>query len=218
MKRVLITGASDGLGRELARLCIGEGIEVVCISRSQPDYSCEYIKTDLAVEESIKKCADEIKDKYAKFDALVNCAGVISIGSPEEIDYKELDNLMKVNSMAPIFLTSQLLKLIKENEADIINVGSTAGTKGKSAECIYGASKWALQGVSKSLQDDLAKTKCRVTMFNPGGMQTKLFDKHEEGKVSTAAFMSPRDVAELMLYILKLPKKMEISEILVNKK
>ena len=218
MKRVLITAASDGLGRELAKLCVHDGIEVICISRRKPDYSAVHIKTDLTDEKSIINCADEIKKSYAKFDALVNCAGIVSIGETCKIDYKELDNLMKVNAVAPMFLTSKLLELIKENEADVINVGSTAGTKGKANECIYGSSKWAMRGFTKSLQDELAKTKCRVTEFNPGGMQTKFFDKFCGGKVDTASFMSPKDIAEVMLYILKLPKKMEVSEILINRK
>ena len=218
MKRVLITGASDGLGRELAKLCVGEGIEVICISRSKPDYDAVHIKTDLTDEDSIVACANEIKNKYSDFDALVNCAGVMSCGETSMIDYKELDNLIKVNTIAPIFLTSQLLGLIKSNEADVINVGSTAATKGKAGECIYGSSKWAVRGFTKSLQDELAKTKCRVTGFNPGGMKTGFFDKFLSGKVDTAPFMDPRDIAELMLCILKLPKKLEVSEILINKK
>lgn len=216
--KVIITGASDGLGKELAKICIQKDIEVICLSRHQPDYKCIFIKTDLADDKSISDTVKEIKSKHSKFDALINCAGQISISAPDEISYEEIESLFKVNTLAPIFLASQLLHLIKENEADILNVGSTAGTKGKGSELIYGSSKWGLRGVSKSLQDELAKTKCRVTQFNPGGMKTKLFDKFSKGKVDTSKFMSPEKVAELIFYILNLPKEMEVSEILINKK
>jgi NADP-dependent 3-hydroxy acid dehydrogenase YdfG len=78
-----------------------------------------------------------------------------------------MENLMKVNTFAPLFLTSQLFDLIKENEADILNVGSTVGTKAYENQASYGASKWALRGISLNLQTELAKTKCRVIQFNP---------------------------------------------------
>jgi NADP-dependent 3-hydroxy acid dehydrogenase YdfG len=74
---------------------------------------------------------------------------------------------MKVNTLAPIFLTSQLFDLIKENEADIMNVGSTVGRKAYANQCAYATSKWALRGTSLNLQLELMKTKCRVIQFNP---------------------------------------------------
>lgn len=218
VQRIILTGGSDGLGKEFAKLCINDGIEVVCLSRNKPDYPCIYIKTDLADENSIIAAVDIIKGEYGSFNALVNCAGVINIGDTENITYDALDKLMKVNLMAPIFLTSKLLGLIKENNADILNVGSTAGTKGNIKECMYGSSKWGLRGVSKSLQAALANTKCRVMQFNPGGMSTRFFDKFSKGLVDVNAFMNPVDVAGVMLYSLKLPKQIEISEIIINRK
>ncbi len=218
MKKIIITGASDGLGREFAKLCIAEGIDIVSLSRKQPDYPCVHIATDLLDQHSIKAAVKAVREQHADFDALVNCAGVSSIRETETIDYDELERLMKVNLMAPMFLIAQLLPLIKDNEADILNVGSTAGTKGNVKECAYGASKWGLRGVSQSLQSALANTKCRMMQFNPGGMQTGFFDKFSENLVNTGAFMHPADVASVMLYALKLPKQLEISEIIINRK
>ena len=219
MKRILITGASDGLGKELAKLCVAEGIEVVCISRHQPDYPAVHIKTDLADEKSIIKCANEIKKDYKKFDALVNCAGVISLQEADKVTYEELENLMKVNLLAPIFLSSQLFNLIKVNEADVMNVGSTVGSKAYPGQAAYGASKWGIRGASKNLQLELAKTRSRVIQFNPGGMRTKFFEKYNGEKLENPeAWMAPKDIAEVMLYILKLPKMLEVTEIMISRK
>lgn len=219
MERIIITGASDGLGKELAKLCVKDDIEVIALSRTKPDYDCIHIETDLSKEESIKNACDLIKEKYTKFNALINCAAVISKQKLNSITYGELDNLIKVNTIAPIILISNLFDLIKENESDIINVGSTVGTKSYLDQCAYGTSKWAMRGTSLNLQLELAKSRCRVIQFNPGGMNTKMFEKYDGTVIENPnEWMNPKDIADVMLYILKLPKQLEVSEITINRK
>jgi 3-oxoacyl-[acyl-carrier protein] reductase len=197
------------------------------LSRHQPNIDNIYISnhklihlaTDLTDEKSIIKSANLIKEKYATFDALVHCAGAISIQEANSITYDELETVMKVNTLAPIFLTSQLFDLITENEADVFNVGSTVGTKACASQEAYTASKRALRGVSKTFQIELAKTKCRVIQFNIGGMATRFHEKYNGTKIENPdEWMKPCDIAELMLYLLKLPKQVEVSEILINRK
>lgn len=219
MERIIITGASDGLGKELGKLCRKENIEVIELSRTKPDYDCIHIQTDLSKEASIKNASNIIKQKYAKFNALVNCAAVVSKQKANSITYDELDNLIKINTIAPIYLTSNLFDLIKENEADVMNVGSTVGTKAYLDQCAYGTSKWAMRGTSLNFQLELAKTRCRVIQFNPGGMNTEIFKKYNGSIIENPKdWMNPKDVAEMMLYILKLPKQLEVSEITINRK
>lgn len=91
MKRFLITWASDGIGQEIAKLAIKENIEIVCISRSKPNYDCIHIKTDLSDENSIKACVKEINENYSKFDAFLNCAWVFRVQSIEDITCEELE-------------------------------------------------------------------------------------------------------------------------------
>lgn len=219
MKRIIMTGGSDGLGKEFARRCVSEGIEIVLLSRQKPDYPCVFLKTDLTADAEIISAVDLIKEKYADFDALVNCAGLISKQKPNAITYEELERTMKVNSLAPILLISQLFDLIKKNEADILNVGSTVGLKAYTDQCAYGTSKWAIRGTSANLAVELAKTKCRVIQFNPGGMVTNFFKKYNGEYVTDPEnWMKPEDVADVMLYTLKLPKQLEVSEITINRK
>lgn len=219
MKKIIMTGASDGLGKEFAKLCVREGIEIISLSRTKPDYNCVYIPTDLSNESSIQDACTLIKEQYSQFDALINCAAVISKQKPNKITYEELENLIRVNTISPIFLTSQLFDLIKENEADIINVGSTVGTKAYPDQCAYGTSKWGLRGTSLNFQLELAKTKCRVIQFNPGGMNTDFIKKYDGTIIDNPnEWMNPVDIASMMLYILKLPKSVEVSEITINRK
>lgn len=220
MKNIILTGASDGLGKEFGKLCRENNINIIALCRTKPSYDCEFIKTDLTDENSMIDACNTIKEKYNKFDAIINCAGVPGVQKLEEITYDCLNDLIKINTIAPMFLTSQLIGLIKENESDIINVGSTVGTKqGYQDQLAYTTSKWAIRGTSYNLQVELKKFNCRVIQFNVGGMNTKMHEKYNGTKIENPdEWMQPRDIAELMLYILNLPKKVEVSEITINRK
>ena len=220
MKTIILTGASDGLGKEFAKLCISDNIEIVALCRTKPDYKCDFIHTDLTDEKSMLDACNTIKTKYRRIDALINCAGVPGIEKINEITYKCLDNLMKINSIAPIFLVSNLIDLIKSSEADIINIGSTIGLKqGYENQLAYTTSKWALRGTSYNLQLELKKYNCRVIQINVGGMNTRMHEKYTGAKIENPnEWMNPKDIAEIMLYTLKIPKNVEISEMTINRK
>ncbi len=220
MKTILLTGASDGLGKSFGKMCLENNMKVVALCRSKPDYECDFIKTDLTDEVSMLNACQLIKQKYSNFDTLINCAGVPGVQKLEEVTYDVLDDLMKINVLAPIYLVTQLITLIKENEADILNVGSTIGTKeGYPEQIAYTTSKWAIRGTSKNLQLELKKSNCRVIQFNVGGMNTKMHTKWTGKEIGhPEEWMKPEDIADIMLYILNLPKKIEISEITINRK
>ncbi len=76
MKNIILTGASDGLGKEFGKLCIKNNINIVALCRTKPDYECDFIKVDLAEQNEITEACNLIKKKYSKFDVLINCAGV----------------------------------------------------------------------------------------------------------------------------------------------
>lgn len=220
MKRVILTGASDGLGREFGKKCLAEGVEVIALCRTKPDYNCIHIATDLTSETSMQEACTKICQDFSEFDALINCAGIQKIQPSNQVDYKNMEELFKVNTLAPIFLCSELFDLIKTNSADIMNIGSTCGTKaGYPGETAYTTSKWGLRGTSYTLQSELKSSKCRVIQFNPGGMNTRIKAKDTGIEVSDPEnWMRPEDIADVMFYILNLPKQLEVSEITINRK
>lgn len=214
MKRVIITGASEGLGEALGRLCIENGIEVVCLSRNAPNYPAKHIAVDLTDDVAITAAAAAINKNYYEFDAIVHCAGVITPQKPDDVGYDAMQQLFKVNVLAPIFLNSQLFSLIRQNGADVLTVGSTVGTKAYVDQAAYGASKWATRGISENLRLELKDTACRVIQFNPGGFKSKAHGPNAD----ISAYMNPIDLAKTMFFILQLPKQVEVSEILINRK
>ncbi|MCH8519147.1 MAG: SDR family oxidoreductase [Nanoarchaeota archaeon] len=219
MKKIIVTGVSEGLGFEVAKKCIKLGIEVVGISRIKPKLDVTHYSVDLTNKNQIIEVVKKIEDNHSSFDALINCAGILSISKLENISYEKLEEVFKVNVLAPAFLTSKLITLIKQNQADIVNVSSTVGLKAYEEQLAYGASKWGIRGVTQNLQLELKKTKCRVIGFNPGGFKSRIFEKATNQKIELGdEWMEPRDLAELMITILQLPKNMEVSEITINRK
>lgn len=163
---------------------------------------------------------EQIKNNYAEFDALINCAGTQCIKPTNNTPYSELEMVMKVNTIAPMYLCSKLFDLIKQNEADILNVGSTVGLKaGPLNQVGYTTSKWAIRGTSANLGAELKNTPCRVIQFNAGGMTTKFIEKYNGTKIDNPKeWIDPKDMAEVMMFTLKVPKSIEISDIAVNRK
>lgn len=220
MKKVILTGASDGLGRAFGQKCLENGVKVVALCRTRPDYDCKFIQTDLENAASMSMACEKIRNECGEFDVLVNCAGVQVVRETGKIDYTGLERLFRINTLAPIFLTSELFDRLKQFNADVLNVGSTCGTKaGYPGEVAYTTSKWGLRGTSYTLQAELKATGCRVIQFNPGGMNTRIKAKDTGIEVSDPEnWMNPADIADVMFYILSLPKQLEVSEITINRK
>ena len=218
MKRILVTGASDGLGAKFGAICAGKGIEVVCLSRSAPAYNAKHVPVDLTSQQSMDAAIETVKSDYPDFDALVHCAGVISIEPAADISYENISRTLAVNLMTPIYLNAGLFDLIRQNGADVVHVGSTVGTKAYVEQCAYGASKWGVRGVSQNLALELKGTPCRVIQFNPGGFKSDFVQKFTGKPADLSAYMNPEDLAKLLYFILELPKSVEVSEILINRK
>jgi NADP-dependent 3-hydroxy acid dehydrogenase YdfG len=191
---------------------------VINLSRARPNYACTHIATDFTQPVSIADAAAQIKTEHAELDAVVHCAGLTAVEEMEQMEPATMLRVMQVNVMGVVQLISGLFDLIKARSADILNVGSSVGTKAYEHLCAYGASKWALRGVSETLRLELKGTPCRVIQFNPGGFQSRLFEKATGIARETDHLMAPDDLAGLMLTLLELPKSVEVSDILVSRK
>ena len=223
MKTVIITGASDGLGKAIAQKCVEDGMKVVNISRSKcPVGGVDNILCDLSIEKDIENAVAEIKKNYSKFDVLINNAAIVGYSKINEIDYEKFEKTWKVNTIAPLYIISRLFDLIVENEADVINIGTTHSQHahpGIENQLAYVATKYGLRGGSYNISMELKKTKSRLVHVYMGGFQSKMHEK-DYGNVMTDPenWMKPSELAELIVYLLNLPKQIEISEITVNRK
>ncbi len=217
---IVITGASDGLGREVAKLYSAGGVRVINLSRTAGKDGIEHLKTDLTNETSIKEAVQKIIADPEKLEALINCAGVLSIEKIDKLSTSEVDKVLDTNIRSPLLLTSGLIEKIKNDGADVVNVASSVGFKAYPDQAAYGVSKWAMRGFSANLQIELKDYPCRVISFCPGGFKTELFEKATgiDNTSDGSEWMSVSDVAKCLKQLLDLPKNMEVSEIIVNRK
>lgn len=217
----IITGASDGLGLEVAKQVIARGKRVVGLSRSRPPVEgVEWVRTDLMDEASIDDAVRELLAKDEPIEALVNCAGITTYEGMGELTSVNLEKMFKVNAIAPMLLVSRLFARLKQDGTDIVNVTSTIVRRASEAQQDgYAATKWALHGFSGNLSAQLKETPCRVVDFIVGGFYSQMHVK-VTGKpmADPENWMRPEDIAAFMLQVLELPKNMEISEVVVNRK
>ena len=221
MKRVILIGGSDGLGKAFAQLCASKNIEIVNLSRTpSPVNGAINITCDLSVEADIEKAVKEIKTKYADFDAIVNCAAIVAMERINEITYEKFDKAWHVNTIAPLYFLSRLFEDIKRNEADILQVGTTIDLKdGHENQLAYTATKYGLRGGTYNFGLELKKTNSRVIYVHTGGMNTKMHEKDYGATIEDPSeWMKPEDVASILLYLIELPKQIEISDITINRK
>lgn len=223
MKTIIITGASDGLGKAIAKVCLDNKWRVVNISRTKSDLEgIENITCDLANEQDINNAVEIIKSKYSDFKVLINNAAIVGYSKINEINYEKFENTWKINTIAPLYLISRLFDLIVKNEADVINIGTThsqhahAGMENQLAYC---ASKYGLRGGSYNIAMELKKTKSRLIHVYMGGFQSKMHEK-DYGLVMTDPenWLKTTDLADIILYLINIPKQIEISEITINRK
>jgi len=210
MKRVLITGASSGLGLEIGKLLQKNEFEVINLSRKPSSF--ENVKLDLSNSESVKNVIRVIKKNYSNFEVLILNSGIMPLARVGEIEF-DIEEMFKVNITANIKIVNELLELIKKNKSDVVFIGSTAALKGYENHAAYCASKHAVNGFVKSLQVELVNEPVRVIGFHPGGFNSNL-----RGGIIKEGYMDPKYLASMVLNILELPKNIEVSEIVINRK
>lgn len=207
-KVVVISGGSDGLGKEIARILVDE-YQVIIISPSQKKLEqtatglgCDSIVCDVSDYTQCQKTVETIISKYGAINTLINNAGVWIEGELDENEADAIKKVMEINCLGTIFLSKAVLPIMKkQKEGRIINIVSQAGLYGKALRTVYTAAKWGITGFTKSLQPELSKYGIGVTGFYPGKMKTALFEKVGYKKDMTDA-LDPSEAAKAIKLIL----------------
>jgi NAD(P)-dependent dehydrogenase (short-subunit alcohol dehydrogenase family) len=213
-KKILVTGASLGIGRQIAKFCASAGANLIISGRDESRLS-ETLKTlegsghslivcDLTNFDTLKTLANEIE----QIDALVHCAGIRGLAPMKMVSTDFLHEVFEINYFAPIMLTRELLFKQKIKPASsILFLSSIAALTGTVGVGPYSGSKAALIGTLRPLALELAKRKIRVNALCPGLVETTLITEdpfwfQESRKKYPMDIGQPEDVAYACLYFL----------------
>jgi short-subunit dehydrogenase len=195
--RVLITGASQGIGRSLAVLAAKKGMCVLAAARSDTLLGelrdevrrsggvLETVHADVTCPEDRQRMAEAAADHFGGLDILVNNAGIGATGHLAEASSERLRKIMEVNLFGVTETTRVCLPLLRRgNKAAIVNISSIAGKRGLPARAEYSASKFAVHGFSEALRAELAKDGIDVLVVCPGLTQTNFSHNMLEQKAA----------------------------------
>lgn len=219
-RTVLVTGASSGIGRAIARHLLQQGYHVIGTSRDSAKFTRRLdrftpVQLDLSRLNELPQKLRELEQAHPDIDAVVFCAGRGQFGSVEEFSYVQIEDLMALNFTSQAFLVRALLPGLKRKQrGDLIFIGSEAALKGSRKGSIYCASKFAVRGFTQALREECGKSNVRVCLINPGMVKTEFFEQlsFEPGDDETN-FIAPEDVAVAVSYVLDARAQIVIDEI-----
>lgn len=200
-KVVVITGASSGLGKELAKIYTKKNFFLVVSGRNKKGLdefkskNVDIIIGDLTNKKTLESIANIVINKHKKIDILINNAGILYIQPFETNTDDQLDAIFEINIKSHIKLTQKLFPIMrKQQSGHIINIISTAGKEGKLNHTMYCATKYAMSGFTESLRLEAKQFGIKVTGVYPGGIKTRLID-NLPNKIDQSTFMNATSVA-----------------------
>ncbi len=226
-KVAVVTGGARGLGKEICKSLQEEGMRLVVIDRqeaplrelvaerstySTPIYTgCIDIRDEQAVGRFLAAAFEEM----GRFDVLINNAAIDATISIQEMTAEQWRAIIDTNLTAPFLLTKLLLPyFIQLEDSYVVNIASTAAKRAWPNAAAYHASKWGLLGLSHAMFSELRQYRVRVTAVVAGGMRTPfLLERYPE--MDPQNLQDPRNVADTVRFILKLPLGSVIPEVIV---
>ncbi len=210
MKNILITGASSGIGLEIAKVL--EKNNKIFLSGRRKSDNKNYFALDLADDNSALKLIEKAREYFSsEIDILINCAGQYIYKPIEKMSLDEINYLINLNFKSAYILSSLVIQSMKKNNwGRIINIGSISAMVGEANATLYCATKAALSGLTRGLALEAAQNNITVNQINPGWVQTPLVEnslndteKQEVIDVTPQRrFIEPYEIAKLCEYLI----------------
>lgn len=173
----LVTGASSGIGREVAVRLVAAGFQVVGTSRDASALSgsdgLTFVDLDVSSDASVTAVVEHVVGRFGRLDVLINNAGIGSSGAAEELSVAQDQKVIDVNVLGVIRMMKAVLPHMRaQGQGRIVNVSSIAGLVPQPHMAVYVASKHALEGYSESVDHEVREYGVRVVLVEPGPTST----------------------------------------------
>ena len=222
----LITGASRGLGREIALGLAAAGYKIAVMARSREKLntlaheitektgkSVWELPVDIRNQAEVVNSIQSVIDAEGPIDVLVNNAGLVISGG-SEISVEDFSAQINVNLLGAFYATKAVIAGMKEQQSGyVFNIASTSAKFVKSMRLGYGASKYGMLGMSEGFYHDLAKDKIKVTALCPRYMPTEM---SASASIENADKIPLSDMVKTILYCLGLSPSVSIKEIVMD--
>jgi 3-oxoacyl-[acyl-carrier protein] reductase len=223
MHNVLVTGGSRGIGLAIARRLAGSGYHVIAVARRESDELREAIAAekegggrivfrafDLSETDAIPAFVKSLRDEFGAIYGLVNNAGIGTEGLLATMHNSEIEALMRLNVLSPIILTKYVVRhMMADGGGRIINMSSIIASTGYNGLSVYGATKAAATGFTRSLAREVGKLGITVNAIAPGFVDTELtqsFGPEQKQRIAGRSALrrlpETNDVASMVEYLL----------------
>ncbi|WP_035347814.1 glucose 1-dehydrogenase [Edaphobacter aggregans] len=223
-KVAVVTGASKGIGADIAKGLAKEGASVVVNYASSKEGADKVVaeitkaggkavavQGDVAKEADVNRIFAETKKTFGKLDVLVNNAGVYQFAPIEEVSTELYSRLFNTNVLGTLLATREALKLFGDNGGSVINIGSNATELNIPTSSVYTATKGAVDSITAVLSKELGPKKVRVNSINPGMVETEGvhaagfigtdFQKNFEAQTPLGRIGQPADITPLAVFL-----------------
>jgi 3-oxoacyl-[acyl-carrier protein] reductase len=221
--RILITGGSSGLGKEMAKVLNEAGSKVLITGRNvskvqsvAEELGVAGISADASSEADILRTFEAVKTELGGLDVLINNAGFGEFALIEDLTLEAFQSVFGTNVFGAALMGREASKIFKEqNHGNIINISSTAGRKGFAHGSIYASSKFALSGLTECWRDELRKHNVRVMQVNPSAVPTAFNVEDRTEKEQEDNKLSPTEIAHAIKSMLEMDSRGFIPELAV---
>ena len=240
-KAVAITGASSGIGEATALAFAAQGASVALAARrgdriealaariEDEGGRAIALPTDVGDERQARAFVEHAYEQLGRLDVLVNNAGVMLLGPVEGADTEQWRRMVNANVFGVLYCTHAALPVMRNNShppgGHVINVSSVAGRRAGMGAAVYNLTKFGVNGFSEALRQEALHMGVRVTLVEPGFVETELQGHNESDETVMAAVakarerigqvLRPEDIAEAIVHAAGQPEHVNVAEVLV---
>ncbi|MBW6442031.1 SDR family oxidoreductase [Patescibacteria group bacterium] len=229
-KTIIITGASEGIGRAITLRLAKEGTNLALIARNKTNLEevkeksrkngalkVDVYTTDIGNTNLLENTVKNITNDLKTIDVLINNAGIWQKTSQVEDVKKEIiEELIATNLSGLIHMTRLMMPSLKKSkEAAVINIVSKSGVIAQEGQSVYSATKYGVRGFTEVLKEDLKNSKVRIAAIYQSGTDTKMFEKTGQD-VPNEKFTKPEDLAEVVAFMLTRPDKIWMHDVRIT--
>ncbi|MBD2195465.1 MULTISPECIES: SDR family oxidoreductase [Calothrix] len=236
-KVAIITGASSGIGEATAIALANEGATVVLAARRGDRLNALAEKiattggkalpiiTDVTDEAQVQNLVHKTKTEFGRIDILVNNAGIAAIGAIDGGNTADWKDMINLNLLGLLYVTHAVLPILKAQGAGhIVNISSVAGRTARPGIGVYNATKWGVNGFSEALRQEVCQDHIRVTIIEPGLVNTEINDRisdpvakqNMEERRRSLTPLESEDIAAAIAYAVTQPPRVNVNEILIR--